>query len=93
MPVAAIGDPTTGHGCFPSTNLCKGSQTIVVEGRSPSRLGDDAIPHKCGSTHGLVVAKGSSTVIYDGVPVARIGDPMSCGDVIAAGRQTIIIGG
>lgn len=92
QPVAAIGDSTTGHGSWPPTNICQGSSSIIVEGRCPARIGDEAIPHSS-PTHGLIVAQGSSSVIYDGLPVARIGDSMSCTDIIATGRQTIIIGG
>jgi len=97
QPVAAIGDITTGHSSFPPTNICQGAQSIVVEGKSPARIGDAAVPHTSTSnphpTHGLVVAQGSNSVIYENKPVARIGDSMSCSDVIAMGRQTIIIGG
>lgn len=97
QPVSGIGDSTTGHGCWPPTNICEGASTIIVEGIPPARIGDAAIPHRCTKdphpTHGLSVASGSSTTIYQGMPVARIGDSMTCGDAIAQGRPSIIIGG
>lgn len=97
QPVAAIGDSTTGHSSWPPTNICQGAQTIIVQGRSPARIGDAAVPHtstrRPHPTHSLFVAQGSSSVIYEGMPVARIGDAMTCSDIIATGRPTIIIGG
>lgn len=97
QPVASIGDSTTGHSCWPTTNICQGASTMVVQGKSPSRVGDAAVPHTCTRdpypTHSLVISKGSSSVIYENMPVARIGDDMSCTDIIASGNNTIIIGG
>lgn len=96
-PVASLGDSTTGHGCWPPTVLCQSANSIIVQGSTPCRVGDQAVPHICTNepypVHGLAVAQGSSSVIYEGMPVARIGDAMTCGDAIAVGKQTIIIGG
>lgn len=95
-PIAAIGDFTTGHQSWPSTNICQGANTIIVSGKCPARVGDAAIPHTSTDdpfpTHGSIIAQGSGSVIYQGRMAARIGDSLSCSDIIAVGQNTIIIG-
>ena len=94
MPAAHIGSITTGHGCWPPTVVATGASTVIGSIAPLSRIGDIAIPHNCSpiGSHGLAVAIGSTTVITENMPAARIGDLMTCGDVIATGDTTIIIG-
>lgn len=97
MPQATISENTTGHGCWPPTTICEGASTVISENLPASRVGDACIPHTCTQepypTHAPAIASGSSTVIIENMPSARIGDSLSCGDVIASGKSTVIIGG
>ena len=96
MPQATITDVTTGHSCWPPTSICEGSPTVISESLPASRIGDACIPHRCTRdphpVHTPAIASGSSSVIIEGMPAARIGDSLSCGDIIASGKSTIIVG-
>lgn len=93
MPITAIGEKTTGHGCFPPTTIVQGSPNVIVENSPAGRLTDKASPHCCFGCHGLNIACGSSTVFINNLNAGRIGDCMSCGDTVATGKMSIIVGG
>lgn len=93
MPITAIGEKTSGHGCFPPTVIIKGSPNVIVENSPAGRLTDDAVPHVCVSGHGLKIGCGSSTVFINNLNAGRIGDCMTCGDTVATGKSSIIVGG
>jgi len=95
-PTARLSSATTGHGCWPSTNICEASETVIAGGLLVACVSHAAIPHQCVvlpyPIHGLSVASGSGSVITEGLSAARLGDSMSCGDTIAEGFPTVIIG-
>lgn len=62
IPVGRITDPTTGHGCFPSTTIAAGSSTVFANNLKLSRVTDAVNPHCCGGCHGQNIAAGSPNV-------------------------------
>lgn len=64
MPLARIGDATTGEKCFPPVVLIQGSGRVFANNIPVSRLGDKKAYHKCKKKkkHDGVVATGSGNV-------------------------------
>lgn len=92
--VARLGDPDTGHGCYPSRVCVSAASTVFVNGIAVHRLGDAWETHCCGPVcHGAQTAAGSGTVYVEGMAVARIGDPLDCGGSISAGSGDVFAGG
>lgn len=87
---------TAGHGCWPPTMVTQGSPTVFVGGLPASTMGHMLIPHVCVAfpfpLHPAMIAAGSGTVMIEGAPAARLGDMASCGDMIAVGNPTVLVG-
>ena len=67
MPLARLGDLTTGHGpppCFwPPVPIVAGSGSVFADGLPVARLGDPHATHCCGpACHDAVIAVGSGNV-------------------------------
>lgn len=64
IPVARLGDSTTGHGCFPPVPVVAGSGSVFVNGIPVARLGDAHDVHCCPNQgcHNGVFAEGSGNV-------------------------------
>ena len=85
---------SSGHGCFPPKVSTSASPNVFVNGIALHRQGDAWAVHCCGpSCHGSTLASGSSSVFANSKDVSRIGDPISCGDVVAAGSTNVFAGG
>lgn len=99
--VIRLGDSSTGHGCFPSTNLVatpviktffNGILAGVVNSECQYAthcclpLG---VPCHSGSERSL--ASGASKTFIEGSPAGRVGDPHNCGDSCATGSPNSFI--
>lgn len=67
IPVARLGDPTTGHGpppCFwPPTVIINGSGSVFVNNLPIARMTDKLATHCCGpACHDSVIVSGSGDV-------------------------------
>lgn len=94
MKIATITSVSTGHADWPPRMTPDGSSDVFAEGLGVHRQGDSWEIH-CNTQnqcHKGVTARGSATVYCNGRQVARIGDPISCGDAIATGRETVFVG-
>lgn len=92
--VTRLGDPCTGHGCFPPRASTGASGDVFVNGIAAHRQGDGWAAHCCGpSCHGSVLAAGSGTVFVNSKQLGRIGDPVACGSTVAAGSGNVFAGG
>lgn len=92
MPSAVrLGDRTTGHGCWPPTQLASASSNVIINGIGAVRLGDNIVPHCCVSCHDGVQSSASPNVIVNGNVIARVGDNISCGDSNAEGSPNVIV--
>lgn len=66
MPVALIGDKTTGHGCFPPSVIIEGSGTVSINNKAVARVGHKIRTHCCnGSCHDSEISDGVATVFVD----------------------------
>lgn len=93
-----IGDLSTGHGCFPPTQLVV---TPVVKSFFNGILGSvvsSACQHDthccgpvCHSGSERSPSSGASKTFIEGLPSARIGDSIACGDAIAEGSPNTFI--
>lgn len=95
MKIATIGSVSTGHSDWPSRNTVVGSSNVFSEGSGVHRVGDSWVTH-CNSKnicHEGNTSSGSSSVFCNGKKVARIGDAISCGDMIATGKNSVNVGG
>jgi uncharacterized Zn-binding protein involved in type VI secretion len=98
MPAQAVlGSKSTGHGCFPPTNIVSGCATSVnVNGKPAAVLGAQLTPHSCGrEIHAGALRKvvsGSGTVFFNGKPAVRIGDPIADGDSVSQGSGNVFVG-
>ena len=90
--VTRQGDISAGHGYPPRPND-QGSPDVFVD-NLPVHRQTDHWPTHCipGSCHDGVTLAGNPTVFVNNLPIARIGDPISCGDKIAQGSQTVFAG-
>jgi uncharacterized Zn-binding protein involved in type VI secretion len=88
MAAPALPGISTGHACFPPTQIASGLTTktringmpIQTKGRT------QYAPHNCGKTvHAgalRLISTGASKTNIEGNPVARIGDKITCGDYV-----------
>ena len=96
--VIRLGDVSTGHGCFPPTNLAatpvsktyvNGILAGVVSG------GCQYTAHSCGivvhPNTSRTPSSGASKTYIEGNPAARIGDNISCGDACGQGSTNTFI--
>ena len=96
--VTRLGDLSTGHGCWPPTNLV---QTAAKKSRVNGILVALTDPESQFATHvcGTVVhpqperyiSSGASKSFIEGRPIARIGDNIGCGDAIAQGSPNTFV--
>lgn len=92
--ITRLGDPCTGHGCFPGRPSTSASGNVFVNGIAVHRQGDSWSSHCCGpSCHGGALASGSGTVFVNGKMIGRIGDPVDCGSAVAVGSGNVFAGG
>lgn len=92
--VTRLGDPCTGHGCFPPRPSASASGDVFVNGIPAHRQTDAWASHCCGpSCHGSALASGSATVFANGLQLGRIGDPVACGSAVAVGSGNVFAGG
>jgi uncharacterized Zn-binding protein involved in type VI secretion len=90
LPIATVGDKTTGHDCHPPQTIVEGSPTVFLNGKAVARQGDAVTSHTCGNnTHGGVISSGSGTIIVNGRPAAQIGSAVSCGGAVASGAANV----
>jgi uncharacterized Zn-binding protein involved in type VI secretion len=96
--VVRLGDLSTGHGCFPPTNLVATAATKSYINGILVGLQDQASQfstHTCGnSTHpqnSRYISSGSTKSFIEGKPVARIGDDIACGDACAQGSPNSFV--
>jgi uncharacterized Zn-binding protein involved in type VI secretion len=96
--VSRVGDLSTGHDCFPPTNLIttpvaktyfNGNLAAVVNSNCKFAA------HTCGeTTHNTdirIPTSGASKTYIEGNKAARIGDNIQCGDAIAEGSPNSFI--
>lgn len=90
--VARLGDVSTGHGCFPPTNMVTTAATkSYINGVLVGVKDQESqfSTHVCGNTNHQQVTRyissGSTKSFIEGKAVARIGDDIACGDAIAQG--------
>lgn len=96
--VSRIGDRSTGHGCFPPTNLI---ETPVAKTFFNGKLAGVVstnckfAAHVCGRITHIpdirVPSSGASKTYIEGNLAARIGDNIQCGDAIAEGSANSFI--
>jgi len=92
-PACVKGDITTGHGAFPPRKTSQGSGNVFINGKSAYRSGDSLDVHCIGKTcHKLSAHSGSSTVLINAKDAMRVGDLIECGEFMAIGSSTVLIG-
>ena len=101
-PVRKGMDLSAGHGYTPQLPI-EGSPDVFINGAAVVRLGDKYANHSfpgVAPLHNLpaalvppLAAAASTTVFANNIGVHRIGDAISCGDIAAAGSDTVFIGG
>lgn len=93
-----LGASSTGHICYPPTNLTTSSKNVYVNGILAGRVGDVFAPHSCPGTDPppphLVrpISQGPLNVYFNMRPPGRIGDQIACGDRIAQGSFNVFAG-
>lgn len=97
--VLRLGDPCTGHECWPPRPNIEGSPNVYVNGKPAHRQGDaydvhccthPGVPHGC---HDSILAQGSSSVYVNGIPLGRVGDAVMCGGFGSGGSPNVFAGG
>jgi uncharacterized Zn-binding protein involved in type VI secretion len=90
-----IGDNSTGHGCFPPTELVYTPVTrTFCDGKLIAVVGARYAAHSCNNTthqenpDRTIIGTGSANTFIEGYPLARIGDPIACGDRVAQGSES-----
>lgn len=96
--VSRLGDMSTGHDCFPPTELIQTPVSKTFFNGIKASVVDETCqhaPHSCGiTTHEGVTrspSSGSSKTFIEGRPAVRIGDNIACGDAIAEGSTNSFI--
>lgn len=94
--IARLGDISTGHGCFPPTEMVttpikKTYINGVLAGAADPSCQFEA--HTCGTvTHTRAerypLPKSGTKTFIEGYPIAVIGSDIACGDAIAQGSPT-----
>jgi uncharacterized Zn-binding protein involved in type VI secretion len=96
MPAACrLGDLSTGHGCFPPTNINgKVAAKTSIEGAKAAFVGSTHPDHSCGTTvhAGRSISSGSGKTFIEGAAAARIADSINCGDAMGQGASKTFIG-
>ena len=88
--IARIGDPLSGHGPFPPSQMATGSSKVFIQGVGACRLGDVTTTHCAGPVcHIGTGVVGSPKVMIEGIPALRVGDTMDCGSVIVGGAPKV----
>lgn len=96
--VSRLGDMSTGHGCFPPTNMVSTPVTKtffngIKAGVVSAQCQFSA--HTCGTTthpnSSRTPSSGASKTYIEGNKAARIGDDIACGDAIAEGSSNSFI--
>ena len=77
------GDPTTGHGGFPSTKA-NATSSVTINGKAIVLNGDAYDSHSNVVTHVSPTIIASSGITINGKKVALHGDKLSCGDTATA---------
>nr|WP_281255429.1 PAAR domain-containing protein [Cystobacter ferrugineus] len=70
--------------------IVTGENTVLIEGRLASRIGDESLCTGVGAK--AKIGSGSPTVIIGGQKAARLGDTLCHGGQIVSGAATVIIG-
>jgi uncharacterized Zn-binding protein involved in type VI secretion len=67
IPLARLGDLTTGHGCWPPAQIVAGSPTVFANGIPVGRVGDPHLIHCCpdDGCHDGIFVSGSPNVFAD----------------------------
>jgi len=86
-----LGDPLTGHGCYPDHNIAEASNNVFVNGIGASRAGDSSTVHCCPPCHSGVMS-GANSVFINGRSAQKVGDPVSCGSTQTGGSPNVFIG-
>lgn len=96
--VVRLGDLSTGHACFPPTQLVQTASTKSYINGKLVGLADTQSQfstHVCGITvhpqSGRTIVGGASKSFIEGKPIARIGDDISCGDACAQGSPNSFV--
>lgn len=96
--VSRLGDMSTGHGCFPPTNLITTPVSKTYFNGKLAGVVDSGCKfaaHICGNTtHNSSIripSSGASKTYIEGKKAARIGDDIQCGDAIAEGSSNSFI--
>lgn len=93
---------STGHGCFPPTQLVQASNNVFAGGKGVGRVDDQYASHSCGSTtHSgtqRAITNGSSNVYVNNKLCGRLGSDVACGDAVGnhglpEGAKKVYIGG
>jgi len=99
MPAAArMGDPCTGHDCFPPRASVSGSPDVYINGIPALREGDGFALHKCThpqvphGVHDSVLAAGCPDVFVNDRQKGRVDDPVACGGSVASGSDDVFVG-
>ena len=99
---AVKGGLSTGHGCFPPTNLTQGSSNVFAGNMQVGRVGGQYAPHTCGQTthagSARAISDGSNSVYVNNIKCGRLGSNVNCGDSVgnnglSAGAKKVYIGG
>lgn len=72
--------------------IIDGAESVRAGGRAVAFMGSVVTPHGEASHSASTIIAGSLTVFAEGKNVAAMGDVATCGDVIAEGDMTIIVG-
>lgn len=92
--VVRLGDMSTGHACYPPTQLVKTTATkSYINGKLVGLKDPQSqfATHVCGNTvhpqSQRYIIGGATKSFIEGKPIARIGDDISCGDACAQGSN------
>ncbi len=83
-----IGDMSAGDCGNPPTAAVQGSSNVLANGLGAVRDGDEIEAHG----HPRTAVGGSSTVFINSKAAVRIDDSITCGDKMAEGSSTVIVG-
>lgn len=96
--VSRLGDMSTGHGCFPPTDMVQTPVTKTFFNGIKAGVKDSGCQfttHSCGIvTHPQAerfVTSGAAKTFIEGISAARIGDDIGDGDAIAEGSANSFI--
>lgn len=93
---------STGHGCFPPTQLVQASDNVFAGGKGVGRLDDQYASHSCDSTthsgSDRKIVSGSDTVFVNGKKCGKLGSDVADGDAVGnhglpEGAKKVYIGG